>query len=71
MTVAGQQGMSIELTGMSPIQKNGQPEPERDWLVAVERPQGGAMSLLFIAPEDDFAQLRPTYQKMLESLQLK
>jgi Peptidase family M48 len=71
MTVAGQLGMSVELMGTSPIQRNGQPEPERDWLVTVECPQGGAMSLLFIAPEDDFAQLRPTYQKMLESLQLK
>jgi hypothetical protein len=70
MTVAGRPGMSVELTGTSPIQRNGQPEPERDWLVTVKRPQDGALSLLFIAPEDDFAQLRPTYQKMLESLQL-
>jgi hypothetical protein len=71
MTVAGQTGMSVELTGTSPIQRNGQPEPERDWLVTVPRPQGGAMSLLFIAPEDEFEQLRPAYQKMLENLQLE
>jgi hypothetical protein len=27
--------------------------------------------VVFVAPERDFNQLRPTYQKMLDSLQIK
>jgi hypothetical protein len=29
------------------------------------------MYVVFVAPERDFNQLRPTYQKMLDSLQIK
>ncbi|HWC20480.1 MAG TPA: M48 family metallopeptidase [Terriglobales bacterium] len=69
--VNGTEGRSINLTGTSPIQKNGQPLTERDWLVTVPRPQGGLLYLVFIAPSDTFSELRPTYQRMLQSLQLR
>ena len=69
--VSGVQGKSVNLTGNSPIQQNGKPLPERDWLVTVPRPQGGLLYLVFIAPQKDFNQLSPTYQKMLQSLQLR
>jgi len=64
-------GRSVDLAGNSPIQRNGQPVPERDWLVTVPRPDGDLLYLVFIAPESDFSQLRPVYQKMLDSLQVK
>jgi hypothetical protein len=67
----GTQGRSLELSGNSPLLLNGEPLPERDWLVTVPRSQGGLQYLVFVSPERDFAQLRPTYQKMLESLQLR
>lgn len=72
INVGGTQGRSVFLTGNSPVQQNGQPVPERDWLVTVPgAQQGELMYLVFVAPEKDFNKLKPTYQKMLNSLQLK
>jgi Zn-dependent protease with chaperone function len=71
LNVNGIQGRSLELSGNSPLQQNGQPLPERDWLVTLPRSQGGLMYLVFVSPERDFNQLHPTYQKMLESLQMR
>ncbi len=65
------QGRSVNLSGASPIQRNGQPLRERDWLVTVARPQGGLLYLVFIAPDRDFGQLRSTYERMLNSLQVQ
>jgi len=67
INVNGLEGRSMYLTGQSPIQKNGKPEPERDWLVTVPGAQGSLSYLVFIAPESDFDRLKPTFQKMLES----
>ncbi len=69
--VNGVEGRSVDLTGTSPVQKNGKPLGERDWLVTLPRPQGGLLYLVFIAPQNSFTQFRPTYQRMLNSLQLR
>jgi beta-barrel assembly-enhancing protease len=69
--VNGLRGRSVSLLGDSPIQNNGQPVAESDWLVTLPRSQGGLLYAVFIAPEPDFNRLRPTYQKMLDSLQLR
>jgi len=69
--VAGTQGRSVYLSGNSPVEKGGKPAPERDWLVVVPNRQGGLMYLVFVAPEHDFNQLRPTYERMLNSLQIR
>ncbi len=69
--VNGTQGRSLELSGKSPLLLNGEPLPERDWLVTFPRPQGGLAYVVFVSPERDFNQLHPTYQKMLNSLQLQ
>jgi hypothetical protein len=69
--VNGTKGKSVELTNVSPVTKDGKQLTERDWLVTLPRPQGGLLYLVFIAPENTFAQLQPTYKKMLESLQLR
>jgi beta-barrel assembly-enhancing protease len=71
LDVNGTQGRSLELSGKSPLMLNGEPLPERDWLVTFPRPQGGLAYLVFVSPERDFNQLHPTYQKMLNSLQLQ
>jgi beta-barrel assembly-enhancing protease len=68
---AGGEALSTMLQGNSPVLQGDQPLRERDWLVTLRRPQGGMMHLVFIAPENQFAQLQPTYQKMLDSLQVK
>jgi beta-barrel assembly-enhancing protease len=69
--VSGAQGRSVNLTSTSPIQQNGKALMERDWLVALPRRQGGLLYVVFIAPQNQFGQLSPTYKKMLNSLQLK
>ena len=69
--VNGTQGRSVNLTSSSPIQQNGKALAERDWLISLPRPQGGLLYVVFIAPQNQFSQLNHTYQKMLNSLQLK
>lgn len=68
---AGIEGRSTMLAGSSPVQLNGQPQSERDWLVVLPRSGGSCLFLVFIAPESDFGELRPMYERMLNSLQLK
>jgi predicted Zn-dependent protease len=68
--VNGVQGRSTFLRGNSPVQENGKPAPERDWLVVVPNPRGGVTYLVFVAPERDFNKLQPVFQKMLDSLRL-
>jgi hypothetical protein len=70
ISVNGVQGRSANFTSNSPIQNNGQPVPERDWLVTVPNSQGGLVYLIFIAPESEFSKLQPTYRHMLDTLQL-
>ena len=69
--VGGAEALSTMLAGNSPIRQGDQPVPERDWLVTLALSQGGMLHLVFIAPEKQFAELQPTYQKMLDSLQLR
>ncbi len=71
VTVNGVEGRSMELAGDSTLKKNGKPLPERDWLVALPRAQGGLLYMVFVSPERDFSQLHPTYQKMLDSVHLR
>ena len=71
MDLNGMQGRSLELSGKSPLLLNGEPLAERDWLVTLTRSQGGLLYLVFVSPERDFNQLHPTYQKMLDSLQIQ
>ncbi len=70
ITVNGVEGRSVQFTSNSPIQNNGQAVPERDWLVTMPSAQGGLVYLIFIAPESEFSKLQPTYQRMLDSLQV-
>lgn len=67
----GTVGRAVYLSGTSPVEKDGKRAPERDWLVVIPNRQGGLMYLVFVSPEHDFNQLRPTYERMLNSLQLR
>jgi hypothetical protein len=65
-------GRSLDLIGTSPIKdQQGQPAKERDWLVTFKRSDGTLLYLVFIAPDKDFGSLRPTFEQMLKSLQLR
>jgi hypothetical protein len=69
--VSGLNAVAVQLRGPSPLtSSDGQPIAERDMLVAVQRPDGSVLWLLFIAPEQDFNKLSATFQQMLQSLRV-
>lgn len=67
----GVSGREVDLTSNSPIEQNGSPLPELDRLVVRAASNGNYLYLIFIAPERDFAALQPTFQKMLDSVQVE
>jgi Zn-dependent protease with chaperone function len=71
INVNGTPGRSADLLGSSPLEQNGQPLQEHDWLVTVPVPGDGLLYVIFISPEKDFGQLRPVFERMLHSLQLQ
>jgi Zn-dependent protease with chaperone function len=73
ITVNGVRGRSVDLEGNSPATRNGQPERERDWLVMLpdSSRDNGFICFIFVAPENDFDALRPTYERMLKTAQLR
>ncbi len=71
ITVNGVPGKSVDLIGASPIQEGGKAVRERDWLVAMQGRNGSIIYLVFISPDRDFTQLRPTFEEMLRSFRLR
>ena len=69
--LGGLQARSTVFLGPSLPVKSGQPEPERDWMVAIHRTDGTVVYLIFIAPDQDFPQLKPAFEKMLRSLKMR
>lgn len=70
-TVNGSPAISVNLIGPSPLATaDGRAAVERDLLVAVQRPDGLVIWMLFIAPERDFDALAPAFKAMLESLRV-
>ncbi|HEX4170402.1 MAG TPA: M48 family metallopeptidase [Bryobacteraceae bacterium] len=63
-----------EVTGRSAYCENpnaNHGQGERDWVVAFGRGNGSLRYFVFVAPTQDFEKLRPTYQKMLESVAIQ
>ena len=71
VSVNGMQGRQVDLSGASPILKNGAPLPERNRLVLVPVSSGNYVYLIFIAPERDFGALESAFEKMLGSLRIQ
>ena len=72
ITVGGIQSRMVVLQSPSPFPNaKGQPQEERDWLVTVPQQNGSVIFMIFVAPEDEFARFRPTYQAMLKSVQFR
>jgi beta-barrel assembly-enhancing protease len=71
-SINGMPAVAVDLASPSPLMDgNGRPAVERDKLVAMERGDGTVLWMLFIAPERDFNALSPTFQQMLQSLQVR
>jgi hypothetical protein len=65
--VNGRQGESVYLTSSSPVQG----QRERDWLITVPRQGNSLLYVIAIAPEGDFDRMRPAFEQMLRSLEVK
>jgi hypothetical protein len=69
VSVDGMPAGSLRLTTVSPMPaQNGSQQPEQDWLIVVPRGGGTVIYFVFVAPQSDFSQLRPTFNKMLETV---
>ena len=72
ITVGGLEGRSVFLQSSSPFpDAKGQPQPERDWLIAVPQRDGALIFMIFVAPEADFPHLQPAYEAMLKNMQFR
>ena len=72
ITASGVQGRSLNMQSTSPFPNaNGQVQKERDWLVTLPRSDGSVLYIVFIAPEAQFNQFKPTYDNMLKTVQLQ
>jgi Zn-dependent protease with chaperone function len=72
ITVAGAQGRSLDMQTRSPFpDANGQPQQERDWLVTVQRKDGAILYFVFVAPQSQYNQFKPTFDAMLRSIKLQ
>src|SRR5215469_14129076 len=67
----GADARTVDLLGDSPIEENGKPLPEHNRLVLRSGPGGAYLYVIFIAPERDFEALQPSFQRMLDSLQVQ
>ena len=70
--VNGYEGKSVDLIGSSPLKdQQGKPIQERDWVVTTRRKDGSVLYLIFISPDKDFGSMRPAFEQMLRTLQLR
>jgi hypothetical protein len=70
--VNGVTGRSTELVGSSPIKDaQGKALEERDWMVTVRRRDGTLLYLVFISPDKDFGKMRPAFEGMVRTLQMR
>jgi len=70
--INGVAGKSVDLIGSSPIKDaEGKVLEERDWVVTLARRDGTVLYFVFISPDKDFGPMRPAFEAMLRTVQLK
>jgi hypothetical protein len=70
-TLHNRQARKLDWFGKSAVQENGQPLRERVRLVALMGRSNVILYLAFVAPDPDFEALWPTFERMLDSLQVR
>lgn len=69
--VNGVPAKSADLVGVSPIaDSSGGQQRERNWLISMTMPNGSLVYLVFIAPQNDYNRLRPTFEQMLRTFRM-
>jgi hypothetical protein len=70
--IHGVSGRSVDLIGSSPLKDDqGKPLQDRDWVVTILRRAGTLLYLVFISPGKDFGKMRPAFESMLRTIQLR
>lgn len=67
ISVGGRAAKSVEMLGKSAIRENGEPIAERIRLVALQGKGNLVLYMVFVAPNDDFDSLRPTFDRIMRS----
>jgi hypothetical protein len=71
ISVGGGSGGSVQLETISPMKgSDGKSQRERDWLVTVQR-GNDAVFLVFVSTTANYEQFRPTFERMLRSVQFR
>jgi len=70
-TLASLPARRLDWVGKSPVQEKGEPLKGRVRLIALARKSGGVLYAVFVAPDLDFIGLWPTFERMLNSLQVR
>jgi hypothetical protein len=71
VTVGGISGGSVQLETNSPMtDADGKTQRERDWLVAVQR-GSAAIYFVFVSTSANYEQFRPTFERMLQTVQFR
>jgi beta-barrel assembly-enhancing protease len=71
LSVNGRPGRDIETSNSSSGNQAGGPADEHDWIVGVQQTDGELRYLIFVAPSGEFEQLRPTFERILRTLQIR
>lgn len=69
--INGAPAASLELTGASPMTRDGRREKERDWLLAIPRNDGNVLYMVFVSPSSEYSRLRPTFEQMARSFRMR
>jgi beta-barrel assembly-enhancing protease len=70
INVAGVRGRSVFMQSTSPfVDARGQSQKERDWLITIPGQDGSFFYIVFVAPESEFGKFKPTFDRMLKSVQ--
>ena len=70
--INGVAGRSVDLIGSSPIKDaQGKALQERDWVVTLPRADHSVLYLVFISPDKEFGAMRPAFEAMVRTLQMR
>jgi Zn-dependent protease with chaperone function len=71
LTVSGRAAKVLELLGNSAVVEEGQPIAERVRLIALPGKSNIVLYMVFVAPDEDFNALRPLFDDMVRSYQVR
>jgi hypothetical protein len=70
-TLHNREARKLDWFGKSAVQENGQPMRERVRLIALQGRSNLVLYIVFVAPDADFEGLQPTFERVLDSLQVR